>query len=65
MPVRIPKINALAAQLPRAPLFYDNSVLRQPGLPTRQLLSRNSKCDMKLAIAIVRRLNGARAALFE
>src|SRR5437588_10272979 len=65
MAVRIPKVDALATQLPRALLFHRDSVLSQPCFPTHQLRSRNRKGDMKLAVAVVWRLDRARTALFE
>jgi len=54
MPVWVPKIDALAAQLPGALLFHRDAVFRQPGLPCRQLRDGNREREMKLAVAVVR-----------
>ena len=65
MAVRIPKVYALAAQIPRALFFDSDSVLPEPCFPSRQFGSRNRKCDVQLAISIVRRRDTERATLLE
>jgi hypothetical protein len=59
MPVWIAKIKALASQLPPAFLFDRDSIFRQPVFPPRQFLGTNREREMKLAIAVVRRLDCA------
>src|SRR5215469_12732335 len=65
MAVGIPKVDALASQIPRAPLFDFDLVLPEPFFPSRQLGSGNRKGDVQLAISIVRRRDAERATLLE
>src|ERR1019366_6002622 len=65
MPVWIPKIQALAAPLPRALLSHGDPVLPQPVLPTREFRGSDREREMKLAVAVVRRRRVTRAALLK
>src|ERR1700722_13574148 len=65
MAVRVPKVKALATTLPRALLFHRDFVLRQPRFPVRQLRSGNREGDMKLAAAVMRRLDLKRTTLLK
>src|SRR5580700_3553454 len=65
VPVRIAKVEAGASLFPRALLLHGNPVFREPIFPAGQLRSRDGKREMELAVAVVRRGNGSRAALLE
>src|SRR5579859_3101911 len=65
MPVRIPEVDALTTQLPRALLFHCDPVLFQPCFPIGQFQSRNRERNMKLAVAIVRRWGQARTTFLK
>lgn len=65
MPVRIAEIDALATALPRALLFHCYAILLQPCFPICQLRSWYRERDVKLAVAVMRRLHMARCSLLE
>ena len=59
MPIRVPKVDALAAQLPRALFFHADATFWQPRFWA------NSEREMKLTVTVVRRRHAKRAALLE
>ena len=65
MSVGVSKVETPATQVPLPLFFHFDLLCLEPLLPVRQFGGGNRECDVQLAVAVVWRLNGARAALLE